>query len=347
MAKVKQIISFMLTATLLLSTVSVYAEDKQVKSTKSTVSSDGTVEVVITYIDGTTETINDIERIKEVAPDVFEDIENIQEQQQQIKQEQERQEQQRQQEQERQEQQKQQEQQQEAKNKFNYTVNSKFNDVKESDWFYEAVSKCEDVGLISGYGDGNFGPNDPVTFQQVCIICIRCLNAPNLGEIDNLGNKITIDRGIKPDAFHDDFTMPIWTAGEQDIIYKLAGGPTRFYTYKDCQVSAHREEALSAFYKTFTKEGYKFKEWVDYINSLEGTEAVYIENPQIPDYNEVSEVYKNDIIEAYKIGLATGYDSTGSFKPQNEITRAEFCQMVYNSGIVKLIHAQQNDLVNY
>lgn len=296
MAKVKQIISFMLTATLLLSTVSVYAEDKQIKSTKSTVSSNGTVEVVITYLDGTTETIKDIERIKEVAPDVFEDIDDIQEQQQQIKQEQERQ-----------EQQKQLEQQREAKNKFNYTVNSKFNDVKESDWFYEAVSKCEDVGLISGYGDGNFGPNDPVTFQQVCIICIRCLNAPYIGKTDNLGNKTTIDRGIKPDAFHDNFSMPIWTAEKQDIIYQLSGGPTRFHTYKDCQVSAHREEALSAFYKTFTKENYKFKEWVDYINSLEGTEAVYIENPQIPDYNEISEVYQNDITEAYKLGLSTGY----------------------------------------
>lgn len=42
-----------------------------------------------------------------------------------------------------------------------------FNDVNEGDWFYEYVTSLATQGIIDGYLDGNFGPNDNITRAQV------------------------------------------------------------------------------------------------------------------------------------------------------------------------------------
>ncbi len=41
-----------------------------------------------------------------------------------------------------------------------------FTDVKENDWFKEAVEKVAAAGLINGYGNGRFGPNDELEVSQ-------------------------------------------------------------------------------------------------------------------------------------------------------------------------------------
>lgn len=42
-----------------------------------------------------------------------------------------------------------------------------FDDVPKSHWAYESIGKALGMGLISGYGDGSFGPDDSVTYEQV------------------------------------------------------------------------------------------------------------------------------------------------------------------------------------
>ena len=48
-----------------------------------------------------------------------------------------------------------------------------FPDVAESMWCADEISWAADLGLINGYEDGNFGPNDPVTRQQLVAILYR------------------------------------------------------------------------------------------------------------------------------------------------------------------------------
>ena len=48
-----------------------------------------------------------------------------------------------------------------------------FSDVKESDWYAKAVSWAERKGIVTGYGDGRFGPNDPITREQMATILYR------------------------------------------------------------------------------------------------------------------------------------------------------------------------------
>lgn len=46
----------------------------------------------------------------------------------------------------------------------------KFPDVKTGDWYFNATRWGAKKGVVSGYGNGNFGPNDNVTIEQVAVI---------------------------------------------------------------------------------------------------------------------------------------------------------------------------------
>ena len=48
-----------------------------------------------------------------------------------------------------------------------------FPDVAETAWCADEISWAADLGIITGYANGNFGPNDPVTRQQLVTILYR------------------------------------------------------------------------------------------------------------------------------------------------------------------------------
>ena len=48
-----------------------------------------------------------------------------------------------------------------------------FNDVPE--WAQVAVGVCTSMGTMAGYGDGLFGPSDPVSPQMACTVMLRYL----------------------------------------------------------------------------------------------------------------------------------------------------------------------------
>lgn len=50
---------------------------------------------------------------------------------------------------------------------------SRFSDVVPDDWFYHAVSWCQQEGLIVGYADGTFLPDTPLTREQLVSILYR------------------------------------------------------------------------------------------------------------------------------------------------------------------------------
>lgn len=45
-----------------------------------------------------------------------------------------------------------------------------FTDVSSSDWYDKAASWAQSKGIITGYEDGRFGPNDPLTREQLALI---------------------------------------------------------------------------------------------------------------------------------------------------------------------------------
>lgn len=56
--------------------------------------------------------------------------------------------------------------------------NSAFSDVAEDAWYASGVSWAREMGITGGYGDGRFGPNDPVTREQLAAILWRYAGSP-------------------------------------------------------------------------------------------------------------------------------------------------------------------------
>jgi|GEM_PF-6823013 len=51
-----------------------------------------------------------------------------------------------------------------------------FSDVTPANWYYPTVIEAASAGLISGFGDGTFMPNQPVTRQDTAILLFRYLD---------------------------------------------------------------------------------------------------------------------------------------------------------------------------
>lgn len=48
-----------------------------------------------------------------------------------------------------------------------------YTDVTPGTWYADAVAWASQTGIVQGYGDGRFGPDDPVTREQLAVILMR------------------------------------------------------------------------------------------------------------------------------------------------------------------------------
>ncbi len=53
-----------------------------------------------------------------------------------------------------------------------------FSDVAGEAWYAEAVRWAASQGIVGGYGDGTFGPNDPITREQLAVMLWRYSGSP-------------------------------------------------------------------------------------------------------------------------------------------------------------------------
>ena len=57
-----------------------------------------------------------------------------------------------------------------------------------------------------------------------------------------------------------------------------------------------------------------------------------ISSSSIPDFDSISPVYQDDILNAYTYGITNGVDANKTFSPKSLLTRAQVCQLFYNMG---------------
>ena len=55
-----------------------------------------------------------------------------------------------------------------------------YDDVKLEDWYGKAVRWADSAGVVTGYGSGKFGPNDPITREQMAAMLWRYAGSPNV-----------------------------------------------------------------------------------------------------------------------------------------------------------------------
>lgn len=61
------------------------------------------------------------------------------------------------------------------------STGSSFPDVTEDDWYADAVNWAAENQLVSGYSSGKFGPNDPITREQMATILFRYAQFKGIG----------------------------------------------------------------------------------------------------------------------------------------------------------------------
>ncbi len=66
---------------------------------------------------------------------------------------------------------------------LSFAAGRTFPDVDQNAYYADAISKVADKGLITGYKDGKFGPNDPVTRGQMAVIMDRFESYMKNGEV--------------------------------------------------------------------------------------------------------------------------------------------------------------------
>lgn len=60
------------------------------------------------------------------------------------------------------------------------TGKASFNDIAKNDWYYDAVSIAYENDIISGYGNGKFGPDDKITREQAMTMIARAMKITGL-----------------------------------------------------------------------------------------------------------------------------------------------------------------------
>ena len=77
----------------------------------------------------------------------------------------------------------------------------------EADWYADAVAWACENGIVSGYDETTFGPNDPVTREQMCALVLRYLNYLGM-DLSAKGDEI---------AFKDADQISAWAKDAVDL----------------------------------------------------------------------------------------------------------------------------------
>ena len=175
-----------------------------------------------------------------------------------------------------------------------------FKDVKESDWFYEAVSYAVENGLMSGMSEDIFAPNTPLTREMLAVVLYNVEGQPESTEANTFTD-------VKGDMWYTDAIL--W-ANENGIV---AGYDNGAYGVGDLIT---REQFATILYRYAQFKGY---------DTTQGGMAVR----EFSDYENISDYARPAMAWAVNAGIMGGMDD-GTLMPQGKATRAEAATMLMN-----------------
>lgn len=208
-----------------------------------------------------------------------------------------------------------------------------FSDVPINHWAYPYISEMVERGVISGYDDGTFQPDKPVTRAEAAKMMASIANVPKIESSDKSYNGELCD--IPKDSWYAPYIRRTQNYFNK---YELkVSGKTKQYFHPDDY--AEREDIIVAVIKQYygfsynendmiieraPKDNWEFdnirNRWVLTRNELEY--VYYI------DSNEITEVKKPYIERALSIDLLNGYDDN-TLRPHGTVTRAEMATLLY------------------
>ncbi|MDY5414359.1 S-layer homology domain-containing protein [Anaerotignum sp.] len=175
-----------------------------------------------------------------------------------------------------------------------------FLDVKESDWFYEAVFYAVENGLMSGMSEDIFAPNTPLTREMLAVVLYNVEGQQESAEANTFTD-------VKGDMWYTDAIL--W-ANANGIV---AGYDNGAYGVGDLIT---REQ--------FAVMLYRYAQFKDYDTTQGGMAA-----REYSDYEAISDYARPAVAWAVNAGIMGGMDN-GTLNPQGKATRAEAATMLMN-----------------
>lgn len=162
-----------------------------------------------------------------------------------------------------------------------------FNDVNRNDDAYTSVENLASLGVIRGYGNGIFRPNNSLTRKQAVDMILKATNTP-------------VKTGLKLPASDLSVSSPdfnLMATAVQLGLIEVENGKVRAYD------NMTRAEVANALVK-----GFNFKA---------------ISNAPFNDVSS-STKYHNEILILSQLDVAKGYAATNTFEPTKTLTRKNF-----------------------
>ena len=225
---------------------------------------------------------------------------------------------------------------------INYTHS--YSDVQPGAWYYDAIMTMTENGVLAGYGNGKFGPNDIITDAQLETIMNRLVKRINSTASVDWANAKPLTRGEAAI-----YIIGVLQSGSSSSVLsetRLAlaqetGMPVRTdpLMYKGQPYLNARLEGV--WFRLFYQEGRRVSEVRRSAEDFPDSEAMLAcanayadENPDnyLASHEELVDGAVDRICTAWNLGMFSGYDAAGTFGANDPITRAQICQALYNMG---------------
>lgn len=227
-----------------------------------------------------------------------------------------------------------------------------YTDVASNAWYYDAVMTMTEGGLLAGYGNGKFGPNDALTRTQLAIISGRLIGFSRDYDYWTSGKYATDLFTVNADrAYTAIYLMnrtetiggeKLLTEYETSLIENSGG------LYRDIASNGKLTLATmwTAVYDNW-RAGLAAGKQINYRTSIDEfpdanaihkwIEENYAIVNQCLDLQYTSKERLVDfcermILRAYNLGMIGGVDDKGTFDPYGNLTRAQASQMLFNMG---------------
>ena len=174
-------------------------------------------------------------------------------------------------------------------------ANAAFCDVAPGSWYEDAVTQLSQTGALTGYSDGTFRPDQPISAAEFVTIAARLANLPSAqGQ------------------------APHWAAGQMQAALQAG-----WYDWDEIPPTGERFDlpitrqlAVKILMRALLPDARG-----DYVT----------ESAKIRDFSSLDGRYYEAVLAAYASGVVHG-DPDGAFRPLDSLSRAEVCILFQSAG---------------
>ena len=200
-------------------------------------------------------------------------------------------------------------------------ANTTFSDVPTSHWAYQFIQNLYSKGIVQGYGNGQFGPNNHITRAEVIKMAIKS------AELKTLGSSIADDTRCYTSSPTDlSSNYPIDRCGIPSLPYLDVTPRHPLYPYIYAAYSKGIIKSSTYFYPDQKASRI---ECLQYIVDAFGQTPSNTTLNSTPAFSDVANTAERAYTDSAKAaGIISG--SNGQFYPNQSVTRAEISKILSN-----------------